>query len=114
MTQQPRTRQELYNLVRQRGKDEFVLEEMIRLGFWPREGELPEDPADDIRRMGEIRRELNQLRQKSRNLKDEKVLRQRLLKERLAESRRKQQENKEKREQARIAKAEVWQQKKQT
>ena len=114
MTQQPRTRQELYNLVRQRGKDEFVLEEMIRLGFWSAEGELPEDPADDIRRMGEIRRELNQLRQESRNLKDEKLLRQRLLKERLAESRRKQQENKEKKEQARIAKAEAWQRKKQT
>ena len=114
MSQQPRTRQELYNLVRQRGKDEFVLEEMIRLGFWSPEGELPEDPADDIRRMGEIRRELNELRRESRNLKNEKVLRQRLLKESLAESRRKRQENKEKREQARIAKAEAWQRKKQT
>lgn len=114
MSQQPRTRQQLYDLVRQRGKDEFVLEEMIRLGFWSAEGELPEDPADDIRRMGEIRRELNELRRESRNLKSEKVLRKRLLKERLAESRRKQQENKEKREQARIAKAEAWQKQKQT
>ena len=87
---------------------------MIRLGFWSPEGELPEDPADDIRRMGEIRRELKQLKQESRNLKNEKVLRQRLLKERLAESRRKQQENKAKREQARIAKTEAWQKKQQT
>ena len=114
MSQQPRTRQELYDLVRQKGKDEYVLDEMIRLGFWSAEGELPEDPADDIRRMGEIRRELNNLRQESRNLKNEKVLRKRLLKERLAESRRKQQENKAKREQARIAKTEAWQKKKQT
>ena len=109
MSQQPRTRQELYDLVRKRGKDEYVLEEMIRLGFWSPQGEIPEDPADDIRRMGEIRRELNQLKQESRNLKNEKLLRKRLLKERLAESRRKQQENKEKREQARIAKAQAWQ-----
>ena len=113
MSEQPRTRQELYNLVRQRGKDQFVLEEMIRLGFWPEEGKLPEDPADDIRRMGEIRQELNKLRQESRNLRNEKVLRRRLLKERLAESRRKQKENKEKREQERIAKAKAWQEKKQ-
>ena len=114
MSQQPRTRQELYDLVRQRGKDEFVLEEMIRLGFWSPQGQLPEDPADDIRRMGELRRELNQLRQESRRLQDEKILRKRLLKERLAESRRKQKENKEKREQARIAKAEAWQKRKET
>ena len=113
MTQQPRTRQELYNLVRQKGKDVFILDEMIRLGFWPVEGEMPKDPADDIRRMGEIRKELNELRQESRHLHDEKILRKRLLKERLAESRRKQQENKEKRERERIERAEAWQQKKQ-
>ena len=111
MSEQPRTRQELYDLVRKRGQDEFILEEMIRLGFWPAEDELPNDPADEIRRMGELRKELNKLRQESHNLRDEKVLRQKLLKERLAESRRKQQENKEKKEQARIAKAEAWQKK---
>lgn len=114
MSQQPRTRQELYDLIREKGKDEFTLEEMIRLGFWPAEGELPEDPADEIRRMSEIRRELNELRRESRNLKDEKAQRKRLLKERLAESRRKQQENKERREQERIAKAQAWEEKKQT
>ncbi|MEM8778249.1 MAG: retron St85 family RNA-directed DNA polymerase [Cyanobacteria bacterium P01_G01_bin.49] len=114
MSQQPRTRQELYNLVSQRGKDEFILEEMIRLGFWPEQGELPQDLADDIRQMGEIRRELNELRQESRRLQNEKILRQRLLKERLAESRRKQQENKERREKERIAKAKAWERRKQT
>lgn len=114
MSQQPLTRQELYDLVRQRGRDEFILEEMIRLGFWSPQGELSEDPADDIRRMGEIRRELNKLRRESSHLQNEKILRKRLLKERLAESRRKQKENKEKREQERIAKAEDWQRRKET
>ncbi len=114
MSEQPRTRQELYDLVRQRGKDEFVLEEMIRLGFWPAEGTVPEDPADDIRQMGKLRKELQELRRESRRLQSEKILRRRLLKERLAESRRKQKENKEKREQSRIARAEAWQTRKQT
>ena len=112
MSQQPRTRQELYDLVRQRGKDEYILEEMIRLGFWPAQGQLPEDPADEIRRMGELRRELNELRRESSRLQNEKILRKRLLKERLAESRRKQKENKEKRERERVAKAEAWQKRK--
>ncbi|NES41595.1 MAG: RNA-directed DNA polymerase, partial [Moorea sp. SIO2C4] len=50
MSDQPRTRQELYDRIRQIGKEEFVLEEMIRYGFWPAQGEMPEDPADEIRR----------------------------------------------------------------
>lgn len=114
MSQQPRTRQELYDLIRQRGRDEFILEEMIRLGFWPAQGKLPEDPADDIRRMGEISRELNKLRRESRRLQNEEIIRKGLLKERLAESRRKQKENKERRERERIARAEAWQRRKET
>jgi retron-type reverse transcriptase len=113
MTEQPRTRQELYDLVRQRGKQEFILEEMIRLGFWPAQGQLPEDPADEIRRMGEIRRELDELRKESARLQNEKKLRQELLKQRLAESRRKRAETKERRERERLERAEAWRQRKQ-
>lgn len=111
MSEQPRTRQELYDIVRQRGKQEFILEEMIRLGFWPKEGEMPEDPADEIRRMGEIRRELEQLRRESTRLRNEKALRKEALKQRLAESRRKQAETKERRERERQERAEAWRQK---
>lgn len=71
---------------------------MIRYGFWSGQGEMPQDPADEIRREGEIRRELNALRQESRKLHDEQQLKKRLLKQRLEESRRKRQENKERRE----------------
>ncbi|MDJ0718233.1 MAG: reverse transcriptase family protein [Prochloraceae cyanobacterium] len=112
MSEQPRTRQELYDLIRQKGKEKFILEEMIRLGFWPQEGELPEDPADEIRRIGEIRQELNQLRRESAHLRNEKALRKQLLKERLAESRRKREETKERRERERREKAEAWRERK--
>jgi Reverse transcriptase (RNA-dependent DNA polymerase) len=111
MTNQPRTRQELYDRIRQQGKEEFILEEMIRLGFWPAQGQLPQDPADEIRRMGEIRKELQELRQQNRQLYDETKLRQQLFKQRLAESRRKQQETKERRERERIDRAQAWQDK---
>ncbi|HBB32848.1 MAG TPA: RNA-dependent DNA polymerase [Cyanobacteria bacterium UBA8803] len=112
MSQQPRTRQELYDRIRQRGKEEFILEEMIRLGFWPAQGEIPEDPADEIRRVGEIRRELEQLRQENSRLHNETLLRKQLLQQRLAESRRKRQETKERRERERQERAELWQQRK--
>jgi regulator of replication initiation timing len=113
MSDQPRTRQELYDRIRQVGTEEFILEEMIRYGFWSAQGEMPQDPADEIRRAGEIRRELNELRQESRKLQDEKELRKRLLKQRLEESKRKRQETKERREQERRSRAEVWKQKQQ-
>lgn len=113
MPDQPRTRQELYDRIRQISKEEFILEEMIRLGFWPTQGQLPEDPVDEIRRMGEIRRELEQLRRDSARLHNEKQLRKQILQQRLAESRRKQQETKERRERDRLEQAQTWQQRKQ-
>ena len=70
MSDQPRTRQELYDRIRQMGREEFILEEMIRYGFWPAQGEIPQDPADEIRRQGEIRRELEALRSESRQLQN--------------------------------------------
>ena len=109
MSEQPRTRQELYDTIRYKGKQEFILDEMIRLGFWPEKGEIPEDPADEIRRSGKIRKELQQLRQENARLYDKKAQ----LKQRLAESRRKQQENKEKRERERLEKTKAWQERKQ-
>ncbi|GJD18720.1 RNA-directed DNA polymerase (Reverse transcriptase) [Rivularia sp. IAM M-261] len=113
MSDQPRTRQELYDRIRQTGKDEFILEEMIRFGFWVPQGTIPEDPADEIRRQGEIRQELEKLRQQSSQLRNEKELRKQMLKQRLEESRRKQQETKERREKERLERAAAWQEKKQ-
>jgi len=113
MTDQPRTRQELYDRIRQVGREEFILEEMIRYGFWPAQGEMPQDPTDEIRRRGEIQRELNDLRRQSSHLHNEQALRKQALKERLAESRRKRQETKERREQERQQRAEAWQLKQQ-
>ncbi|MGD1911730.1 MAG: reverse transcriptase domain-containing protein [Rivularia sp. (in: cyanobacteria)] len=110
--QQPRTRQELYEQVRNLGREEFILEEMIRYGFWSPQGTIPEDPADEIRRAGEIRRELQELRRESSRLRNEQYLRKEALKKRLAESRKKQQETKERREKGRLERARAWQQKK--
>jgi RNA-directed DNA polymerase len=92
MTEQPRTRQDLYDLIRQTSKQEFILSEMTRLGFWDEQsGNSPEDPAEEIRRQGELQRQLQELQQQNRQLGDEKALKQQKFQERLAESKRKRQ-----------------------
>jgi RNA-directed DNA polymerase len=110
MTEQPRTRQDLYDLIRQTSKQEFILSEMTRLGFWDEHsGNNPEDPAEEIRRQGELQRQLQELQQQNRQLGDEKALKQQKFQERLAESKRKRQETKERNERKRQERAQAWQ-----
>lgn len=114
MFQQPRTRQELYEQIRENGgKDAFVLEEMIRLGFWQSGTGLPNDPTEEIRRIGDLNKELNDLRQQNRQLHNEQALIKELRKRRLAESRQKQKETKERRKLEREQRAQSWQTRKQ-
>ncbi len=105
---QPSTREALYDRIRSSSKDEVILEEMIRLGFWPASGEVPNDPADEIRRRGELQRQLDELREKGRRLYNEKALMNETRKARMLESKRKQKETKERREGQRIARAQMW------
>ncbi|MBV9924753.1 MAG: RNA-directed DNA polymerase [Acidobacteria bacterium] len=109
-TERPQTREELYERIRDGRKEEFVLEDMIRLGFWPARGEMPHDPADEIRRRAELQRELGELRAQHRNLYNEEALIKELRRRRLEESRRKRQETKERRERERRERAEAWRQ----
>lgn len=108
MAGQPSTREELYERIRSSSKDEVILEEMIRLGFWPARGEVPGDPGEEIRRRGELQRQLEELREKGRRLYNEKALIAEARKARMAESKRKQKETKERREGQRIARAQNW------
>lgn len=112
MTTQPRTREELYERIRQSSREEFILSDMIRLGFWPTAGEMPHDPADEIRRRGELERQLSELREQNRKLHNEQALLKELRKKRLLESKQKQKETKERHARERQERAENWQQRK--
>jgi RNA-directed DNA polymerase len=107
----PRTREELYERIRQTSREEFILDDMIRLGFWPEQGVAPKDPADEIRRRAELQRELNDVRQENRHLLNEEALIREMRKRRLTESRRKRQETKERRERERQERAAHWREK---
>ena len=113
--EQPRTRQELYEEIRKNGgKDAFVLEEMIRLGFWRQPTGLPDDPADEIHRAIDLQRELNNLRVENRGLHNEAALIKAARKQRLEESKQKQKETKERRKRERETRAADWQKRKET
>lgn len=112
MSNQPTSRQELYDRIRQSSKDAVILEEMIRLGFWPEAGVLPEDPAEDIRRRGELQGKLRALRTESSRLHNIEALKREARKRRMAESRRKREETKERRLREREERAAAWRERK--
>ena len=47
--------------VQETSKDEVILDEMIRRGFWQERAGQPSLPAELIKRQGEVRRELETL-----------------------------------------------------
>jgi RNA-directed DNA polymerase len=101
-------RQELYDRIRSSSKDTVVLEEMIRLGFWPGRGEVPGDPAEEIHEQAELERQLGALRTEQSRLHNIEALKKALRKQRLEASRQRQQETKERRERERLARAAAW------
>lgn len=93
----PKNRKELYERIARGGKDEVILEEMVRLGFWPNTAPPPGDPPDELRRMRELRDRLANLRKQAQGLRDLAQLEIDLKKQRMAESRRRRELNKQKR-----------------
>jgi hypothetical protein len=101
-------RQELYDRIRSSSKDTVILEEMIRLGFWPARGAIPNDPADEIHEQAELERQLAALRTEQSRLHNIEALKKALRKQRLDASKHKQKETKERRERERLARAAAW------
>ena len=92
----PKNRKELYERIARGGKDEVIIEEMVRLGFWPNTSPPPKDPPDEVRRMTELRNRLSQLRQQAQGLRNIAQLERDLKKQRMAESKKRRELNKQK------------------
>jgi RNA-directed DNA polymerase len=92
----PKNRKELYERIARGGKDEVIIDEMVRLGFWPNTQPPPGDPPDEIRRMAELRSRLSQLRTQAQGLRNLAQLEKDLKKQRLAESKKRRELNKQK------------------
>src|SRR5262245_25272923 len=93
----PRDRQELYARIARGGKDEVIAEEMVRVGFWPPAGVLPDDPAEEIRRRGELLGRLAALRDQAARLRDVAKLEEDARKQRMAEARKRRDQTKQRR-----------------
>lgn len=95
-------------------RDEVILEEMIRRGFW-RAGEgQPSLPEALIRRQGEVRRELENLSKDVAAYQNPERALKLIRLERMKEARERRKETKRRRAEARFARAKTWHQKQRT
>jgi RNA-directed DNA polymerase len=108
------TRQQLYDRIRQSSKDEVVLKEMKRMGFWPSNDQAPAVPELLIRKESALNKELQTLWQERRQYQNKEAALKEMRLKRMAESKQKRQENKKKKELRRLEKAEAWRKKKET
>ena len=107
-------RQELYDRIRESSKDEVILEEMIRLGFWQRGEGQPSAPEDLIQRAGELNREIADLyKQQARWANPEQALKQ-MHKERKRAAMERRKETKLRRAGARHTRAVAWAERRET
>ncbi len=109
-----RRRQEIYDRIRSSSKEAVILEEMQRLGFWPRESEKPSVAEQDIKRRGELNKRLGDLSKRSNELGNTEKMLKEARNKRLKESREQRQATKERRIQEKIDKAQAWAEKQNT
>ena len=110
----PLTRQQLYDKIRETSKDEYILSEMKRLGFWNKDDEKPSESEALIKRRGELHRELSELLSKQRLYSVPETALKALRKERMKASRQKREETKKKQAEERHQKALQWHEQQQT
>jgi RNA-directed DNA polymerase len=108
------TRQQIYDRIRETSRDEFVLEEMKRLGFWKKDEGSPSLPELMIKKETELSKELNRLLEEKRKYQNKEAVLKEMRMKRMAAAKLKREETKKKREQARYEKAEAWRAKKDT
>ena len=99
--------------MRATSRENVILNEMKRLGFWPNEENVPTLPEQIITEETALNKELRQLLSEQRLLQDRDRFLRKIRKERMKVSRGKQKANREKREAARIAHKAAWQEKQQ-
>ncbi|RTZ65108.1 MAG: RNA-directed DNA polymerase [Aquificaceae bacterium] len=102
------SRQELYDKIKETSKDEYILSEMKRLGYW-KEGDKPSVAATLIKRKTELQTEIYKL---SREIKDPKAALQAIHKQRMAEARQRRVDTKVAYELRRYQRATDWYQRK--
>jgi len=105
-------RQEIYDKIKESSKNEYILSEMKRLGFWNDDSVDFEAVSAYFKVESELSKKLNKLLKDKNIIEDAEAFLAKKHKERKLASKQKQKETKEKREQVRLEKAEKWKQSK--
>lgn len=106
------TRQQIYDRIRESSKEDFILEEMKRLGFWGKQQDDPTIPEILIKKETALNKELDKLVAEKRKYENKQAVLKEMRLKRMAAAKEKRTENKKKREQKSFEKAEVWRQRK--
>lgn len=101
-------RQEIYDKIRESSKDDYILSEMKRLGFWKEDEDKPSVTSKLITEEAELSSELRKLLDKQRKVANKEAYLKELRLKRMAESRQKQKETKERRAREKQEKAAKW------
>lgn len=110
---QPNSRQEIYDRIRQTSKDEVILQEMVRLGFWPAGGAPAVDPVSEIERRKQLEAELRSLVTEQARVQNVEAVRKAMRQQRMKESRQRRAETKQRRIAQREARRAAWERRKQ-
>ena len=102
------TRQQLYDRIRETGKDAYILSEMKRLGFWPKESDKPTPLESALNRQAELEQELRELTRQLQVVEDPEAALKAMRKQRMLDSRQAQEENRQRRNQERYEKSLAW------
>ena len=103
-----RTQEELRQQIREQGRDQFILQEMQRFGFWPKDEGKPSVEEELLQKEQELRSHLQKLTAQQRAQKNIKAQLRELRKARMKAARERRAETKAKREAERVAKAAAW------
>lgn len=102
------TRQQLYDKIRASSKEEYILQEMTRLGFWAENVAQPSPAATLIQKENEVRRQLNDLMNERQRYRNKRAMLEDMRKARMAKAKLKREETKQRRETARKERAAAW------
>jgi RNA-directed DNA polymerase len=102
------TREQLYERIRKGSKQEVILEEMQRLGFWPQDAAQPSVEVQLMRRESELQGALTQLGDELRGIEDRDRALKMMRKERMAKARERREETRQRLAQGRHARAVAW------
>lgn len=108
------TRQQLYERIRQTSKDEYILSEMIRLGYWQEDADKPSISAQLIQEESQLQQRLTELLEKKRLIDDPERALKVLHKERKKKALERRELTKQLHNEKRYERAQAWYQTNQT